>query len=554
MADKNRSPELKITEKDLDPLFARLEGNTLTSEDKQLLKNICHFLIWLQEKYEAGRLTIHNLKRLLFGKRSEKRSKSKDKGQKNKESKGTDSTENPQVPEEEKTPPPSNVISFPSRDEDDPPKGHGRLGADDYPDAEEIFIPHPDLKAKDPCPENCGGRLYEITPNELIRIIGQSMAKVIRYQLQRLRCARCGLVVKAEMPPGMSQEKYDARFKAILAVQKYFGGVPFYRQQHLQALQNFPLPDATQWELVEQVANCVYPSVRELERLAAQGEVVHNDDTSVKIVEVIQANKNDPERERTGMFTSGIIAKVGEREIALYYSGTQHAGENLSAILKHRSDQLQPIIHMCDALKSNLTPAFKTIILHCLSHGRRKFIDVEAFFPEECAYVIEKLGQVYWHDAQTKQEKLSAQERLHYHQEHSAPIMKELKTWLHKQLDENLAEPNGGLGKAIKYLINHWEGLTMFLQVAGGPIDNNIVERALKIPIRLRKNSLIHRTCHGASVASILMSIIQTCRLNGVNPVDYLVACQENRSQIFKQPRLWLPWNYQDCVRQAQAA
>jgi hypothetical protein len=168
--------------------------------------------------------------------------------------------------------------------------------------------------------------------------------------------------------------------------------------------------------------------------------------------------------------------------------------------------------------------------------------------------VIEKLGHVYWHDAATKKQELCPQKRLLYHQEHSGPVMKDLKAWLDRQMAERLVEPNGGLGKAIAYLLNHWEELTRFLNVAGGPLDNNIVERALKIPIRLRKNSLIHRTCHGANVASIMMSLIETCRRNGVNPIDYLVACQENRSLVFKETKEWLPWTYEERVRQAVAA
>jgi len=542
MSTKPPSPDLKIREEDLEPLLTRLESNALTPEDKQLVRNAFHFLIWLQKKYDTGRLTIHNLRRLLFGNRSEKRAKPKEQS--------SEPKADPSSSQES----PSNVIPFPTPDEANKHKGHGRLGVDDYPGAETVSITHPDLKAKDLCPENCGGRLYEINANEFISIIGQSMARVICYHLQRLRCARCSLVVKAEVPQGTPQEKYDARFKAILAVQKYFGGVPFHRQQQLQGLQHIPLPDATQWELVEHVADCVYPIIGELERLAAQGELVHNDDTSVKIVEVMQANKNDPERERTGMFTTGIIAKTGSRKIALYYSGMHHAGENLSALLKKLPGHLPPIQHMCDALKANLTPEFKTILFHCLAHGRRKFTDIEAFFPQECTYVIEKLGQVYWHDAQTKKQGIDLKDRLFYHQKHSAPIMQELKSWLDRQFDDALVEPNGGLGKAIQYLHNHWDALTRFLHVAGGPLDNNIVEQALKIPIRLRKNSLIHRTCHGASVASILMSVIQTCRLNGVNPIDYLVACQENRTLVRQQTKEWLPWTYQERLRQAVAA
>ena len=85
-------------------------------------------------------------------------------------------------------------------------------------------------------------------------------------------------------------------------------------------------------------------------------------------------------------------------------------------------------------------------------------------------------------------------------------------------------------------------------------LDNNIVERALKIPIRVRKNSLIHRTCHGANVAGILMSLIQTCRLAKVNPVDYLTVLQQNKSAVFKQPNQWLPWNYQETKQQVPVA
>jgi hypothetical protein len=205
---------------------------------------------------------------------------------------------------------------------------------------------------------------------------------------------------------------------------------------------------------------------------------------------------------------------------------------------------------MCDALSSNLTPEFITLLGHCLAHGRRKFTDIDIFFPEECAFVIQQLGEVYTHDAKTKEKKLSAKARLAYHKKHSAPILSRLKQRLEQQLNEGLVEPNGGLGKAMMYLLNHWQELTLFLRVAGAPLDNNVVEQALKIPIRLRKNSLNHLTCHGAHIAGILMSLIQTCRLSRVNAVDYLTVLQENKSAVFKDPSQWLPWNYQETLNQ----
>jgi len=546
MTSQKSAPEIiELTEEELESLFLRVDQNVLTEEDKRLIKGSVQSNVWLRQTLEAGKLTLYKLRRLLFGFRSEKRKraiKEKDASAKEEDSeKGSF----PLATNE-------NLLSNSEFDEESKSKrkGHGRLGADAYPHAEKVEINHPTLKAGDPCPEGCGGRLYKIDPGIFIRIAGQNIAKVIRYQAEKVRCALCGLVVTADLPKGVKEEtgKYDFRFKAILSTQKYFLGVPFFRQEHFQAMLGIPLPDATQWDLIEQVANAVYPVIRALEGIAASGEVIHNDDTSVKIVEIIRANKRDPTRKRRGMFTTTIFARAGPYEIVLYYSGAKHAGENLSEILKKRQSHLPPIIHMSDALSANLTEEFKNLIAKCLAHGRRHFTDIEIFFPEECAYVINEIGKIYFHDEKAKEKDLSVEKRLTYHQEHSGPMMEELKKWLDEQIENNLVEPNGGLGKAIKYLRRHWEGLTLFLREAGAPLDNNVCEQMIKIAIRLRKNSLIHKTCHGAAVASILMSLIQTCRLARVNPIDYLTACQENKKTLFKNPSEWLPWNYQETL------
>jgi transposase len=107
-----------------------------------------------------------------------------------------------------------------------------------------------------------------------------------------------------------------------------------------------------------------------------------------------------------------------------------------------------------------------------------------------------------------------------------------------------LVEPNSALGKAIAYMQTHWETLTRFLSIPGAPLDNNLVERALKLFIRQRKNSLFYRTEHSAYIASVLTSLIATCVYAGVNAVDYLVALQEHRREVVADPAAWLPWTY----------
>lgn len=539
MAQKTSAPEIvELTEEELGALFTRIDDSTLSEEDKLLVKGAVSSNVWLRNTLEAGKLTLYKLRRLIFGFRSEKRKKPEKPQEEAEEEKYEEGTL-PLAP---------SIPSDFDGEEGVKPKGHGRMGADAYPDAEKIVINHPTLRAGDSCPEECGGALYRTSPGVFIRIKGQNIVRVVKYQTEKLRCALCGTIFNADLPKEAGPDKYNARFKSFLAVQKYFGGMPFFRQEHFQKMLGVPLPDSTQWDLVEQVGDAVAPIMKALEAVAAAGELIHNDDTPVRIVEVIRANKRDPMRKRQGMFTSTIFAKAGLYMITLYYSGVKHAGENLANILKQRPADLPRIIHMSDALAANLAKEFLAFIARCLAHGRRQFTDIEIFFPEECGYVIEEIGKVYHHDKVAKDKELSPEERLAYHQEHSAPIMETLKVWFDKQIDDKIVEPNGGLGKAINYFRRHWEELTLFLQVPGCPIDNNLCEQMIKIAIRLRKNSLIHKTCHGALIASMLMSIIQTCRLNDVNPVDYLTACQENKSAVFKNPSAWLPWKYKETL------
>jgi len=217
----------------------------------------------------------------------------------------------------------------------------------------------------------------------------------------------------------------------------------------------------------------------------------------------------------------------------------------LAALLRKREpDRGKPLV-MSDALSSNNAEEDALIRCHCLAHGRRKFSEVDEAFPVESAVVVNALTDVFDHEEYTRAEQMTAQERLAYHQRKSGPILTKLKRWLEQQTEERLVEPNSSLGKAIAYLGEHWETLTRFLHEPGAPLENNVAERALKLAIRQRKNSLFYATEHSAYIASILTSVIATCVQAGVNALEYLGAVQEHRQEVFANPRAWLPWNYQ---------
>jgi len=235
------------------------------------------------------------------------------------------------------------------------------------------------------------------------------------------------------------------------------------------------------------------------------------------------------------------------RRIALYFTGRQHAGENLRDVLQHRTANLAPPLQMCDALSRNtpkLSDGAEILLANCLAHGRRQFVEVAANFPEPCRYVLETLGDVYKYDAEAREHHLSAVERLQFHQQHSGPVMEQLHQWLEAQFALKQVEPNSGLGKAITYLLRHWKGLTAFLREAGAPLDNNICERALKRAVLHRKNALFYRTLHGAEAGDLFMSLIHTCELAGANPFDYLTQLQHHASELAVNPSAWMPWNY----------
>lgn len=441
--------------------------------------------------------------------------------------------------------------------------GHGRQGAAAYREAQGIACRHERLKLGERCPACGRGRLYRLPPGVEVRIDGHALLSAVRYELEKLRCSACGAVFTASLPAEASPEKYSPRARAVLALGRYYLGVPFYRLEGYQALVGVPVPDATQWEQIERVADCAYPVFRYLERLAAQGEVIYQDDTSVRILALITENRRaDTGAEataegasRTGMYTTSLVVRVGAQTICLYYAGRQHAGENLDALLHQRQPTMGKPLVMSDALSSNTAPNHEAALIrcHCLVHAQRKFHELRDTFPDECQHVLEVLGQVFEHEAQAREWALTAEARLAYHQVYSGPLLARLKTWLERQETERLVEPNSSLGKAISYLLGHWDTLTRFLSVPGAPLDNNTAERALKLMIRQRKNSLFYATEHSGYVASLLTSLIATCVQAGVNALEYLVALQEDRAAVFTQPAAWLPWTYQATLAHAQA-
>ena len=542
---KQKMERVEVNMEELQALLERAKTAVLEERDYNQLKAAVETLGYLTQIIEDKKTTIQRLRQILFGASTET-------------SRNVLKTGGEQTAGEQSEGPTADNRDRHREESQNNSKGHGRNGAEAYRGATTIKVSYDLLKPGDHCPECQKGKVYHNTPGYLVRIVGQAPLAATVYELEKLRCNLCGEIFTAEAPQGVGPQKYDETSASMIALLKYGSGVPFNRLEQLQGNIGIPLPASTQWEIVEEMAEVIEPAFGELIRQAAQGEVVHNDDTTMKVLALMsreqpQEQSRQEESQRSGIFTSAVVSRCEGRTIALFFTGHKHAGENLSAVLAHRAAEFGPPIQMCDALSRNLPGEFKVVLAHCLAHSRRKFVDVVRQFPEQCRYLLRTLAEVYRNDALSRQQGMSPEERLRFHQEKSGPPMNDLERWLKEQLEEGKVEPNSGLGQAISYMKKHWGKLTMFLQVPSAPLDNNICERALKKVILHRKNSLFYKTPNGAHVGDLFMSIIHTCQLNGVDPFDYLTVLQKHAAQLSQTPQQWMPWNYRDTLQQERS-
>lgn len=529
-----------------------------TAEDYERLKAVVDTLVEITRLLRQDRATIARLRRMLGQTNSEKMADVLGNGAVVAPNGSSDVA--PESPAPAGAPEPAKDASVGGPPTAKPPrKGHGRIPAANYAADVERVAHH--LKVGQKCPGCLHGCLHAVDePACIVRVVGQPPLVALRWECERLRCGGCGHVFTARPPPEAQGPKYTDSAAAMMAVLRYGMGMPLHRLEKTQQYFQIPVPASTQWELVRDRMPAVLPAYRELARLAANAEVLHNDDTYVRILDLMGKRRDKlvarselDEPERTGLFTTGIVAKTAIGLIALFSSGRQHAGENLSDLLDHRDPNLPPPIQMCDGLDRNL-PEHAVVLANCLAHGRRHVVDEVNNHPDICAHLLEEIGTVFHNEAKCRVQKLSSEERLRFHQRESGPVMEKLHRWMNKLFDDKRVEPNSGLGDALNYLLKRWEPLTLFLRLEGAPLDNNLSERSLKRMIRQRRNSLFFRSALGARVGDIYLALIYTTELHGGNPLRYLTALMANEKDVAACPAEWLPWNYEIALARSAVA
>ncbi len=552
---------------DVVDLVERIE-KLVSKDDMAQLRGLVETLIMLTRLIREKGSTIARLRRFLGFRSSEKtadvlrKEKEARQDQEGRSSGDSDTPEQSEHAGPDCTPGTTNGESNPGTDQQSgtkasgrqgpQPKGHGRIPASAYTAAEHTFIPHATIQVGSTCPGCLRGKLFRLPdPSMIVRIFGQSPLSASCWDLERLRCSGCGLVFTASSPPEARGPKYDASAVAMIALLRYSAGVPHNRLERTQTDLEIPLPSSTQWDVVSSRIEVFKPVYLELLLHGACGSVIFSDDTHVRVLALMgkrRAAKLEAGElaapDRTGLFTTAIVSRTENGPVALYFSGRNHAGENLAELLDQRATDLPPPTHMCDGLDRNNPKGHVVNSCNCLGHGRRHVVDEAESFPVEARYFLEHIREVFHNEKICLVKKLTDDERLEYHKLESKPFMDHLHAWMKAQLEQKRVEPNSGLGRAINYMLKRWDKLTLFLRVPGAPLDNNTCERAIKMAITHRKNSLFYRSERGALVGDIFMTLINTVRLNGENPYKYLTALLINAKAVAKCPSDWLPWSY----------
>ena len=320
------APEIvEVDSRQLDEVLRRVE-QALEPKDAELIRAVFRSYAYVTDLVEDKNTSIRRLRQLFFGKRTEKTD-----AVVGRQDAKPDAAPSGSVAPEPESPAREPDRGASSESDTQTAPGHGRNGAAAYRGAERIDVPHPSLAAGDACPACGQGTVYDKAPGVVVRITGQPPLAATIYQVQKLRCHLCGEVFTAPAPAEAAEGKYDATAGSMIGLLKYGSGLPFNRLEGLQGYLEIPLPASTQWDIVQAVATNLAPAFTELIRQAAQGEVLHNDDTTVKILELMGqrraealacvSDEEDNADRRSGLFTSGVVALRDGRRLALFFSG-----------------------------------------------------------------------------------------------------------------------------------------------------------------------------------------------------------------------------------------
>jgi hypothetical protein len=453
------------------------------------------------------------------------------------------------------------------------PKGHGRNGASAYSKAQH-FCHAQALGVIGSLCEACRrAKMYRYREKNVLRIVGQPLFSAEVHHHEQARCRGCGHIVRAESPAyvceglGTDYIRYDWSACAMLLVMHYFGGAPFKRIESLHEGWGVPMPDANQWEVVNAGDDLLLPLYRALERHAIQKATNFRiDDTGAMVIALkkqieaelsaLESLGESTKDVRTGINATGSYWETPNGPVILFCTGRHHAGEVVDQFLRHRLLSSPKLVKCTDGASKNFAHEHgnKLVESTCNAHALLKFRDIKDKHPIEYAEAGRVYKQVFDNDDEAKALGLTSVDRMLYHRKHSKPLMQQLKTMCEEKITSKRVEPSSRLWEPLTFVINQWDRLTRFCDAPGVPLDTNLVEQALIMPVRYLAGSFNYQTEDGAVVGDHAMSLIATARANDVEPVAWLAECLRCHEDLAQRPEHYLPWVYRERLEGANTS
>jgi transposase len=387
-------------------------------------------------------------------------------------------------------------------------RGHGPTPQPKLPVVE---VEHGLSDADKVCP-NCGGGLHEMAGQyeESDEIDVLPLRFVIKRHKRKKYACSCGSCIDTalgqdKLTPG---GRYSVDFAIYVAMSKYCDHLPLERQVRMMAREGLVVTGQTLWDQIEQLTWLVESAMPRLHAHVLGHPVVGGDETTWQLM-----------GKKPGQGKSWYVW-VLRVETAVYYAIKDgRSFKSAEALLATFAGVL-----MCDGyvVYQSLSLAYKSVVLaHCWAHVRREFVEIEKSFPTQCGEVLDLIGDLYLVERECPQKGPEGDEqRLTLRHEKSRPVIDKIVAWFYRTLPKIL--PECGLHKAIGYMVHMWPGLVLFLDNPRIPLDNNGSERAVRGPVVGRKNHYGSHSVRGTEVAATLYSLIESAKLNDLEPRLYL--------------------------------
>ncbi len=391
-------------------------------------------------------------------------------------------------------------------------RGHGPTAQPHLPEIEEI---HELAGSACEC-KVCGGTLEKMPgqfeESEEITVIERQYArKLIRRQ--KYRCSCNGNIQTAPQPPRLVPGgRYSLEFATHVAINKHLDHLPLERQVRMMARQGLEVTSQTLWDQSWALALVVRPTYDALGRLILEEVVLHADETRWPLLD----GSGDC------AWTAWTRTSPGIAHYTILSSKSAEAAHRLFSGYRG--------IVVCDgyAVYPKLARAGPQMQLaNCWAHVQRKFREAEENHPLQCRKILDLIGRLYAVESRVSGpfpgDETAQQLRHRLRQEESKQILAEIRQWA----ETEVGLPRSDLGRAVRYMLKRWDALTVFVDNPLVPLDNNAAERSLRGPVVGRKNHYGSKSKRGTEAAAIFYTLLETAKLQGVEPAFYLKTVAE---------------------------